>query len=224
MAKKISTSACHTYSFDSVMELLERGKVTGDTKHLANLAGCGLALIKGDSSLWAGTMAVAMALLLSVPTVRASDACSQFKWDVGREHALFQQPATAAIGSVALASAPMLKVGTLYDLSLQPQDGVHFVHALGKKMITDGAYAGLARFKVEQSGHYRVSLGTPFWVDVVDGDQLVPTADFGGSPGCDTPHKIVEFVLPGGHDLVLQVGAGTAKDVKLSVTAIPPAP
>jgi hypothetical protein len=166
----------------------------------------------------------AMLAGLMAPAVPAADACAQFKWDVAREHALFQQPASAVDGAAALAGAPLLQTGTLYDLSLQPQDGVHFVHAPGKKMITDGAYAGLARFKVEQAAHYRVSLGTPLWVDVVDGGQLVATADFGGSPGCDTPHKVVEFALPAGRELVLQVSAGTARDVKLSITAIPARP
>lgn len=162
-------------------------------------------------------------LFVSHPAL-AADACSSFKWDVSRERALFQQKATAVDGAAAVAGGPELKAGTLYELGLQPQGAVHFVHAPGKKMITDGAYAGLAHFKVDKAGHYRVSLGTPFWVDVVDGDQLVPTADFGGSAGCDTPHKVVEFVLPADHDLVLQVSAGIARDVKLSVTAVPPAP
>lgn len=168
--------------------------------------------------------AIGIAACLHAPSALAADACRQFKWDVSREHALFQQKAITVDGAAAVANAPEMKVGSLYDVSLQLQDGVHFVHTPGKKMITDGAYAGIARFKVETAGHYRVSLGTPFWVDVVDGDQLVPTADFGGSPGCDTPHKVVEFVLPAGHELVLQLSAGTAKDVKLSVTAVPPGP
>lgn len=171
-----------------------------------------------------GVKCVVAATCLLSQSVQADEVCSQFKWDVSHERALFQQKAMDVDGGVVEAAAPHLKPETLYQLSTQVQDRVHFSHAPGKKMITDGSYAGLARLKVEKSGHYRISISSPFWIDVVDGDQLLPTVDFGGSPGCDVPHKIVEFVLPADHDLVLQLSAGTAKDVKLSVTAIPTTP
>ena len=154
----------------------------------------------------------------------AADSCARFKWDVGLEHSLFLGPALEAQGAASVNDSPWLNVGTLYDLKLRPQEGVNFVHAPGKKMIADGAYAGVARFRVEQGGHYRISLGVPFWIDVVDGSELIPTADFGGSPGCDTPHKIVEYVLPPGRELVLQVSAGVVGDVKLSITRVAAAP
>lgn len=158
------------------------------------------------------------ALLGLAGIARADEACTQFKWDVSHEHALFQQAATAVTGGSEAGAAPAVKTETLYALTLVPQDGVHF--AVPPRKTRDGAYAGLARLQVAQAGHYRVSLSAPVWVDVVQGGQVLPTADFGGSPGCVTPHKVVEFVLPAGQDLLLEFSGGDSAQVRFSVTAI----
>jgi len=153
----------------------------------------------------------------------ADDPCAGFKWNVTQERALFSKaPESAAAGHDA-ASAPVMKPEKLYQLSLSPQDGVKFVLPPGKKALSDGAFAGLVHLQVPAAGPYRISLDQAFWVDVVNQQKLIDATDFTGASGCSAPHKIVQFNLPAGGDLMLQL-SGTAKDhVRVTLTPAPPA-
>jgi hypothetical protein len=143
------------------------------------------------------------------------------KWDVSKEHTLFGGPAATLTAGKDAASAPAIDVDRLYELKLTPQDQTAFVLPPGKKMLTDGAYAGLATFKVNTSGVYRVSLDLPFWIDVVAAGKLVATKDFQGQQTCDAPHKIVEYELAAAQPLVLQLSGSTKTVVRLTVTLSP---
>ena len=118
-------------------------------------------------------------------------------------------------------SAPVIDTDRLYELQLTPQDQTAFALPPGKKMLTDGAYAGLATFKVNTSGAYRVSVDVPFWIDVVAAGKLVATKDFQGQQTCDAPHKIVEYELTAAQPLVLQLSGSTKTVVRLAVTQSP---
>jgi len=61
-------------------------------------------------------------------------------------------------------------------------------------------------------------LDQPFWIDVVAGSQLLTSKDFQGVPGCNAPHKIVEFDLPATSDLVLQISGASAAVLRLTLT------
>jgi hypothetical protein len=148
----------------------------------------------------------------------AADPCAGFKWDVSKEHALFSGPATTLTAGRDAGSAPAIDTDRLYELKLTPQDQTAFALAPGKKMLTDGAFAGLATFKVNTSGAYRVSVDVPFWIDVVAGGKPVATKDFQGQHACDAPHKIVEFELTAAQPLVLQLSGSTKSVVRLTVT------
>jgi hypothetical protein len=150
----------------------------------------------------------------------ADDACSGFKWDVTHEHALFLGMPTTATAARDDATAPALESDRLYDLTLSAQDGVKFAAAPSKKMLADGAYAGLVHFHVAQAGRYRVSLGTPFWIDLVADGKAIPSIDFNGAQGCDKPRKIVVYELPGGRDLTLQLSGMTETHVRVALTAV----
>jgi hypothetical protein len=54
---------------------------------------------------------------------------------------------------------------------------------------------------------------------VVNG-ALVPAKDFQGRPGCDAPHKVVEFTLPSGTAL-LQFSGGASETVKVTISRSP---
>jgi hypothetical protein len=56
---------------------------------------------------------------------------------------------------------------------------------------------------------------------VADG-QLLPSKDFQGRPDCSAPHKIVEFVLPSGKDLLLQFSNGVNRTVRVTITPSAP--
>jgi hypothetical protein len=161
---------------------------------------------------WVGCAATATA---------AEDPCAGFKWNVTEERAAFSQKAQSTAAGRDTTSAPSIKPKTLYELSLSPQDTVKFAAAPGKKMLPDGAFAGLVHFRVPTAGAYRVSLDQGFWVDIVGHQQLIDSTDFTGAHDCSAPRKIVQYNLPAGEDLVLQL-SGAAKDrVRVALTAAP---
>jgi hypothetical protein len=171
------------------------------------------------------TLILAATLILALPGLRATawaaDNCAGFKWDVTREHALFSGPSVALAAGKDTASAPTIGADRLYQFQLVPQGDVSFALAPGKKMLTDGAFAGLATLELKAPGYYRVSVDVPFWIDVVANGKLAATRDFQGQAGCDAPHKIVEFDLSDATHFVLQVSGATKATVRLTVTQAP---
>lgn len=153
---------------------------------------------------------------------RAADECDGFSWDVRQERAVFASAAQSLSAGITLAAAPELSTNQLYQLSLSPQEQVTFVLAPGKKMLADGAYAGVAHVHIAQSGTYRVALNQGFWVDLIVSDKLIGSSDFTGQPHCDAPRKIVQFLLPAG-DLVLQLSGATAAQVRVAIVPAPAA-
>jgi hypothetical protein len=154
-------------------------------------------------------------------TGAAAAPCTGFKWDVTKEVALFAGQGTALAAGKDAASAPVIGADHLYQLQLVPQSDVTFVSAPGKKMLTDGAFAGLATLKLDAPGNYRVAVDAPFWLDLVANGKLAVTRDFQGQQNCDGPHKIVEFDLSGARQFVLQVSAAVKATVRLTVTQAP---
>lgn len=154
---------------------------------------------------------------------RADEACNGFKWDASHEHALFLGPATKTTAGKDAASAPPLDADRLYAVALAPQEAVSLLSPPSKKMLNDGASAGLVRFKVASAGTYRVSLDTAFWIDLVVDGKTIPSIDFNGAHGCTTPRKIVVYDLPANRDITLQLGGQAAPEVRVALTPVPAA-
>ncbi|HEY2037648.1 MAG TPA: hypothetical protein VGG96_11580 [Steroidobacteraceae bacterium] len=114
----------------------------------------------------------------------------------------------------------MITLDKLYRLSLAPQEQVAFGLPPGKKTHRDSSYAGLIRLHIAAGGLYRIALSGRLWIDVVEHGRLVASADFTGSQGCNTPHKIVLYRLAPG-DLLLQVSGGATPQTELTVTHAP---
>jgi molybdate transport system substrate-binding protein len=150
-----------------------------------------------------------------------ADPCARFTWDVSRERAVMKQTPRGVAGAVRPgADVPQIEPERLYEVKLADQSTVSFVAKPGKAAPTDGAHAGLVRFRVEQPGRYRVSITSRHWIDVVEGTQLVSSRDFQGQRGCERPHKIVEYELPAGRDLTLQFSGSTDAQVIVAITAV----
>jgi hypothetical protein len=152
----------------------------------------------------------------------ADDPCTGGKWDVTQEHALFSKAPEAISAGHDLASAPVMKAQQMYELALSPQTGVTFILPPAKKMLADGAFAGLVHMQVPAAGAYRVSLDQGFWIDVVGNQKFIESTDFGGVPGCTAPRKVVLFNLPAG-DVVLQLSAAMKDHVRVTLTPVPAA-
>jgi len=170
------------------------------------------------------TMAIAL-LALSTMALPAfaddvkSTGCDSFKWDVSRELAvLATKPIAIHAGDGKAGATPKLKADTRYTVRLHPQHAVALAVPAGKKRSSDGAQAGLLEFRAPSEGRYTVSLSTGHWIDVVDGGTAIKSLRFQGHLNCAVVHKIVEFQLPAGHDLTLQLSGADANDVVVAIT------
>lgn len=159
-----------------------------------------------------------LAALAGWSTVRAD--CIDFKWDVSRERSLFSGAPLALQGGATVGTAPSIVPGRLYRLALLPQPSVTFAAQPGKAAVT-GTHAGLALIRIDTPGPYRLAADAPVWMDVVRDDALIRSEDYQGQQGCAAPHKIVQFELPAGHHLVLQVSAAEGDSVVIAVTPAP---
>jgi hypothetical protein len=160
-------------------------------------------------------------LLAGANVALAAGACDAFKWDVHHERALFATQPREQKAGAAVSSAPAILLDRLYRLQLAPQQQVTFGLPPGKKPHRHGAYAGLVRLHIAAGGLYRIAVSKHFWIDVVAAGKLVATADFTGSPGCSSPHKILLYRLAPG-DLLLQLSDWPSPQTELSVTRAPP--
>jgi hypothetical protein len=130
---------------------------------------------------------------------------------------------TETVSTKAGPEAPLLHIDKLYELKLAPEGTVTYAIKPPKPPREANPQGGIARFHSGKAGTYRVSLGSGHWVDVVDGPQFITSKDFQGSHGCDRPHKIVEFELPAGKELLLQLSGSMTSPVLLAITRVKPA-
>jgi hypothetical protein len=135
-----------------------------------------------------------------------------------------QSPLNIAAGMKSDAGTPRLAIDKLYDLKLAVQNTVTFVVKPAKPTLDDGAQAGLVRFKSSKAGHYRVSITSGHWIDIVDGIRVLKSLDFQGQRGCERPRKIVEYELPAERELILQLSGSTDAQVLLTITAVTSSP
>jgi hypothetical protein len=173
-----------------------------------------------------GGLLLALALL-QPPAARATDAaepCAAFTWDVHHERTLFAaKPQSLAAGREG-ASSPALMPERLYELELSTLPQVAFAIPPGRRPASAAAYGGLATLTVTQAGVYRISMDRPLWVDVLADGTAIGSRDFQGSPGCNAPHKVVEFVLPPATRLMLQFSGDAANRVRVAVSRAPQSP
>ena len=168
-------------------------------------------------------LSLALTLAAGVGLAYADDPCAAFTWDVRHERALFENKPQLLTGGQALAAAPTLAADQLYQLELKAQSEVTFFEPPGKKRGDSGAYAGLAGLTVDTAGVYRISLDQSLWIDVIVNGTVVPAKDFQGRPGCNAPHKMVEFVLSARVPITLQFSGASVSTVKVTVTHSPAA-
>lgn len=169
------------------------------------------------------TKALALGALLALSTgrlARADDPCDAFSWDLRIERALFAREGQPVKAAADPADAPALAAATPYAVALVVQEAVHFSARPGKKTTPTGARGGLAKIHVTHAGRYRISLDSPAWIDAVVAGEALPSQAFQGRPGCNAPHKVVEYELREG-DVVIQLSAALTDSVRLTITETP---
>ena len=90
----------------------------------------------------------------------------------------------------------------------------------GKRTNTDGAYAGIARLRLQRPGTYRVSVDQSLWIDVLADGKMIDSSDYQGRHGCLAPHKIVQYSLPADVNPILQLTGAVNPIVRLTITAL----
>lgn len=161
-------------------------------------------------------------LLTLSPAAPAAEPCKAFKWDLAREVALFTQtPAGLKAGSDS-QSAPRIEPERFYEATLHPQAATKLAVRPTKRMLDDGAYAGLFHLRVATAGLHRVAVDSGFWLDVVADGKALEAVDFNGSPQCAGPRKVVVYDLPAGSDLILQFSAANSGLARFSITRVDP--
>jgi hypothetical protein len=157
----------------------------------------------------------------ALPALAAEDPCAGFSWDVGHERAVFAtapEVMAAADGPALLRSSREVSVDRLYGLKLLRQTSVTYVIAPGRAAAPEAAYGGLVHLRVPSTGVWRISLDAKLWVDVLADGAAIQSGDYQGRPGCSAPHKIVEFTLPAGKSLTVQLSGDAASTVRFAVT------
>jgi len=147
--------------------------------------------------------------------------CSSFSWNLKREFAAFKTQALLLNASADPKVNPVrLKEDQHVVATLVPHGSVSFAAPPGRQRKIENATAGLLFFKTGAAGHYRISLSSRHWIDVVDEGKAIESLSHEGRGGCKLPHKVVEFQLPANRDLVIQLSGDTAATVDLLVTAV----
>jgi len=167
-------------------------------------------------------LAASLVVLSTLASAADPDPCEAFTWDVSRERALMAaEPLRIVPASKSGESPPLLEVGKAYALALVPQAEAQFAVAPGRPTKdVASSHAGLVRFRVETAGLYRIALSSSHWVDVIDGDAVVPSQDQ-SRRGCQKPHKVVALQLSAGRDLVLQLSGAAPETVVVAIIASP---
>lgn len=165
---------------------------------------------------------LAAPLLAHEPAGKAgAEGCSTFSWNLTREFAALKTQALLLNASADPKVNPVrLKEGQHVTATLVPQGSVSFAAPPGRQRKTENATAGLLFFKTGAAGHYRISLTSRHWIDVLDEGKAIESLSHEGRGGCELLHKVVEFQLPANRDLVIQLSGDSAATVDILVTAV----
>ena len=179
--------------------------------------------LRRTAPLLASLALASVALADATPAIAGDppQGCIEFAWDVRAEHLLFAMKPVILAAGVDRASTPVVTVDRLYQLELQPQTGVKFPTPPGVREARPEGFGGLAQLQVAVPGTYRISADQPLWVDVAFNGALLKPLDYQGRRDCTNPHKIVEFQLPMGVNLTLQVSNATSASARISITPTP---
>ena len=169
-----------------------------------------------------GAMLAALTLFAAraaVPHEPPDEGCGAFSRDLAHELRLMRGvavPANAVSGENR--ALPQLKLDTYYAVSLAPQERMHFTARPSRATKASSLRGGAFRFEVPTAGRYRVSISSRHWIDIVDAKTVVESVAHFGS-GCELVHKIVEFDLPSGRPLTLQLSGHDDAMISLAITA-----
>jgi len=157
----------------------------------------------------------------------ATKGCEGFGWNVTHELELMRRPGQAvdALEYGRQKPAPSLRLDEHYSVTLPAEDRARFQVAPARAARGAAPRGGSLTFGVENGGRYRISITTRHWIDVIADGKALESHDHQGNGQCALLHKVVEFELPAGRPLTLQLSGQDDAVVGLAITRAPaPAP
>ncbi len=157
---------------------------------------------------------IAVALAVAAPALAQEPVgCDKFKWPLDHERALLASPSQLSSGATMpqpLAAAVTLALVPLADAKLPV--------APSRAPKSPDTYAGFVDAPaVAKPGTYRVTLGAPAWIDVVQNGQAVKSTAFSGASGCAGLAKSVKFELSAA-PFIVELSGTTAHALSFVVT------
>jgi hypothetical protein len=165
-----------------------------------------------------GTPAIAGQAVRPMTEMRGD--CANYKTDLSREFAAWQEKAVALQGSDCPACAVdhRVAIGQRTALKLLKSSAVHFPVAPEQKREREDAHAGMVTVEFKAAGRYRVSASTGVWIDLVKDAALVPSLAFEMQTQCKPIFKSVvwDVAEPGLYHIQLSGNSGDAVEVLVS--------
>jgi len=146
-----------------------------------------------------------------------SSSCEMNGWSMGAEISAFKSTAENVVASASQSNIPPLEIGSLYVIKLRPQTDVQFLQASSKKSLVQKPLGGLATVTVPTAGQYRITVDSPLWIDVVGPAGTITPVNYTGWHECRLFRKSVEYTLPAGAPLILQLSEATPELVRLVI-------
>jgi hypothetical protein len=174
------------------------------------------------SSARVAMVGVCLAAAIGAGAARAQDSagsCGADGWEMSREIAAFKSTAENLPAAVAQFNLPPLELGVLYVLKLSPQERVQYPQSTNKKSLVRNPLGGLATLTVPADGQYRITVDSPLWIDVVGPDGIIAPSAYTGWHECRLFRKSVEYALPGGKPLTVQISEATPELIRIVVVA-----
>lgn len=161
-----------------------------------------------------GLSAVALAAAPGLAQAQEGSGCGGFRWPLEPERA-----ALIRSDKPSLANGGALALNIAMTLELQPLASAGLPKAPERAPKSAQAFAGhFALAAPAKPGVYKVTISSPGWIDVLDGESYLHPKAFTGATGCEGARKSVKFDLPS-RPLALQF-SGVESD-RISVIVSP---
>lgn len=127
-------------------------------------------------------------------------------------------PARAATDAAGLATATLLP-GKAVNLSLRSTPEIRYA-LRPERPGGSVSHGGMVGFAVPEAGTYRVALGSPAWIDLVQDGKALESVAHGHGPACSGIRKMVDFALEPGR-YTLQIAGNGSSEVAVMIARLP---
>jgi hypothetical protein len=137
-------------------------------------------------------LAAALAAAPGLAQAQEGSGCGGFKWPLDSERA-----ALTRADRPSLANGGALAFNIATTLELQPPASAGLPKAPERAPKSAQAFAGHFILAAPQKpGVYKITISSPAWIDVIDGEDYLHPKAFTGATGCEGARKSVKFDLP----------------------------